>query len=100
MNISAEGIITIYSDEIWKLHRVPRRILSDRGPQFASRFIEQLTMSRMQEVDLTFLIFFSHFYFLFNLLFIFLFLELRVRVSDNITLSHSRLHQMTQSQVT
>ena len=29
MNISSEGIIKIYRDEIWKLHRVPRMILSD-----------------------------------------------------------------------
>ena len=43
MNISAEGIAKIYRDKIWKLHRVPRKILSDRGSQFASRFMEQLT---------------------------------------------------------
>ena len=43
MKISAESIAKIYRDEIWKLHRVPRKILSDRGPQFASRFMEQLT---------------------------------------------------------
>ena len=43
IKISAESIAKIYRDEIWKLHRVPRKILSDRGPQFASRFMEQLT---------------------------------------------------------
>jgi len=43
MNISAEDIAKIYRDEIWKLHRVPRKILSNRGPQFASRFMKQLT---------------------------------------------------------
>jgi len=43
INISAEGIAKVYRDKIWKLHRVSRKILSDRGPQFASRFIEQLT---------------------------------------------------------
>ena len=42
-NISAEDIAKIYRDEIQKLHRIPRKILSDRDPQFASRFIEQLT---------------------------------------------------------
>ena len=42
-NISAEDIAKIYRDEIWKLHRVQRKILSDRGPQFASRFMGQLT---------------------------------------------------------
>jgi len=34
MNISSEGITKIYSDKIWKLHGIPRKILSDRGPQF------------------------------------------------------------------
>ena len=41
-NISSEGIAKIYRDEVWKIHGVPRKILSDRGPQFASRFIEEL----------------------------------------------------------
>jgi len=42
-NISSEGIAKIYRDDIWKLHRVPRKILSDRGPQFASKFMEEFT---------------------------------------------------------
>ena len=42
-NISSEEIAKIYQDEIWKLHGVPRKILSDRGPQFVSRFMEELT---------------------------------------------------------
>ena len=32
MNISSEGIAKIYRDNIWKLHGVPRKILSDQGP--------------------------------------------------------------------
>ena len=40
-SISLKGIVKIYRDNIWKLHRVPRKILSDQGPQFASRFIEE-----------------------------------------------------------
>jgi len=35
-----------------------------------------ILLSRLQEVDLVFLIFFSYFYFLFNLFFFILFLEL------------------------
>jgi len=35
--------VKIYWDEIWKIHGVPRKILSDRGPQFASRFMEEFT---------------------------------------------------------
>ena len=41
-NISSEEIEKIYSDGIWKLHGVPRRILSNKGPQFVFRFIEEL----------------------------------------------------------
>jgi len=43
MNISLERITKIYKDEIWKLHGVPRMILSNRGPQFASKFMEEFT---------------------------------------------------------
>jgi len=42
-NISSEGIAKIYRDDIWKLHRVPKKILSDRGPQFTSKFMEEFT---------------------------------------------------------
>jgi len=42
-NISSEGIAKIYWDEIWKLHGIPRKILSDRRPQFMSIFMEELT---------------------------------------------------------
>jgi len=42
-NISSEGIVKIYRDEIWKLHGISRKILSNRGPQFTSKFMEELT---------------------------------------------------------
>ena len=42
-NILLEEIAKIYRDEIWKIHGVPRTILSDRGPQFASKFMEDFT---------------------------------------------------------
>jgi len=32
MSVSSEEIAKIYWDKIWKLHGVPRRVLSDRGP--------------------------------------------------------------------
>ena len=41
-NVSLEEITKTYRNEIQKLHGVPRTILSDKGPQFASRFIEEL----------------------------------------------------------
>ena len=42
-NVSSEGIAKIYRDNIWKLHRIPRKILSDRRPQFTSKFMEKFT---------------------------------------------------------
>ena len=43
INVSSEEITKIYQDEIWKLHGIPRTILSNRGPQFATRFMEDFT---------------------------------------------------------
>jgi len=31
-NLSLEGVAKIYRDEIWKIHGIPKTILSDRGP--------------------------------------------------------------------
>jgi len=42
-NVLSEAIAKIYRDNIWKLHGIPRRILSDRGPQFTSKFMEEFT---------------------------------------------------------
>ena len=42
-NVSLEEIVKIYRDNIWKLHGIPRKILSDRGPKFASKFMEEFT---------------------------------------------------------
>jgi len=43
MNISSEDMAKIYRDEIWKLYRVPRKILSNLGLQFTSKFMEEFT---------------------------------------------------------
>jgi len=42
-NISSKGIAKIYRDEVWKLHRIPRKILSDKELQFTSRFMGEFT---------------------------------------------------------
>ena len=42
-NILLEEIVKIYRDDIWKLHGVPKKILSDRGLQFTSEFMEEFT---------------------------------------------------------
>jgi len=41
MNVSLEEIARIYSDKIWKLYGILKKILNDRGPQFTSRFMEE-----------------------------------------------------------
>ena len=38
-----KGLAKIYRDDKWKLHGVPKKILSDRGPQFALKFMEEFT---------------------------------------------------------
>ena len=40
-SVSSEEIAKIYWDEIWKLHGVPRRVLSDRGLQFTLKFMKK-----------------------------------------------------------
>jgi len=42
-NVSSEEIAKIYRDDIWRLYRISRKILSDRGPQFALKFMEEFT---------------------------------------------------------
>jgi len=42
-NISLKGVAKIYRDDIWKLHGVPRKILSNRGQQFTLKFMEEFT---------------------------------------------------------
>jgi len=42
-NISSERIAKIYRDNIWKLHGIPKKILSDQEPQFTSKFMEEFT---------------------------------------------------------
>jgi len=41
-NVSLEKIAKIYCNKIWKLHRIPGIILSNRKPQFMSKFMEDL----------------------------------------------------------
>jgi len=41
-NLSSEEVAKIYRDKIWKIHGIPKTILSDRGLQFASKFMEDL----------------------------------------------------------
>jgi len=39
---SAEGLARLYWDNVWKLHRLPESVVSDRGPQFAAELTKEL----------------------------------------------------------
>jgi len=41
-SISSSEVARIYQDDIWKIHSIPKKIISDRGPQFISTFMEEL----------------------------------------------------------
>jgi len=41
-SISSSEVARIYRDNIWKIHGIPKKIISDRGPQFASTFMGEL----------------------------------------------------------
>ena len=40
--ITADGVASIYFDYVFPLHGIPRKIISDRGPQFAARSMRAL----------------------------------------------------------
>jgi len=41
--VSLEEIAKIYRNNIWKIYRTPKKILSNKKPQFFSRFIKDLS---------------------------------------------------------
>ena len=43
MTVSLEDIVKIYQNKIWKLYGVPQKVLRNRGPQFVSKFMKNLT---------------------------------------------------------
>jgi len=45
---SAEGLARLFRDNMWKLHRLPESVMSDRGPQFAAELTKEL--NRMLEI--------------------------------------------------
>ncbi len=40
--VTAEGVVRLFRDNVWKLHGLPEKVLSNRGPQFASRVMREL----------------------------------------------------------
>jgi len=39
---TAEGLARLFRDNVWKLHRLPESVVSDRGPQFAAELTKEL----------------------------------------------------------
>jgi transposase InsO family protein len=42
MELTAMGMARMYRDHVWSKHGLPRKIISDRGPQFAAQFMKDL----------------------------------------------------------
>ena len=40
--ITATGAANLYVCNVWKLHSLPRKVISDRGPQFIALFMKEL----------------------------------------------------------
>jgi len=40
--MSAEGLVPLFRDNIWKLHGLPDSIISNRGPRFAAGIMREL----------------------------------------------------------
>jgi len=39
---SVEGLAMLFRDNVWKLHRLPESMVSDRGPQFVAELTKEL----------------------------------------------------------
>ena len=42
MNITAQGVAKVSWDRVFKDVGIPRKVISDQGPQFVSRFMKEL----------------------------------------------------------
>jgi len=50
---SAEELARLFKDNVWKLHRLPESIISDRGSQFAAELIRELNRTLKIESKLS-----------------------------------------------
>ena len=39
---SVEGLVQLFKDNVWKLYRLSKRVVLDKGPQFAAELIKEL----------------------------------------------------------
>ena len=42
-DITSLGVARLFRDGVWKLHGLPKEVISDRGPQFVSNFMRRLS---------------------------------------------------------
>ena len=47
---SAEDLVRLFRDNMWKLHKLPESVVSDRGPQFVMELIKEL--NRMLDIEM------------------------------------------------
>ena len=40
--VTANGTVRLFLYHVWKLHRLPQSIMSDRSPQFVAEFMQEL----------------------------------------------------------
>jgi len=40
--VTAEGVARLFLHQVWKLHGLPKYVVSDRGPQFVTHFTREL----------------------------------------------------------
>ena len=40
--VTVEGVARLFLHQVWKLHSLPKCIISDRGPQFIAHFTQEL----------------------------------------------------------
>jgi len=40
--MTAEGLVRIFRDNVWRLHELPESVVSDRGPQFVAELTKEL----------------------------------------------------------
>jgi len=39
---SAEGLVRLFRDNVWKLHGLPESVVLNRGPQFAAELTKKI----------------------------------------------------------
>jgi len=50
---SAKGLAKLFRDHVWKLHRLPKSIISDREMQFVANLMKELNQMLKIEIKLS-----------------------------------------------